>query len=91
MILLETLSLESNAVSPLAGLLILIGFILLFIIIAGIAIFATVFWILMIVDAAKRKFETDGEKIAWILILVFIGIIGAIVYYFVVKKKDKSK
>ena len=91
MILLETLSLESNAVSPLAGLLVLIGFILFFLVILGIGIAATVFWILMIVDAAKRKFETDGEKVAWILILAFIGIIGAIVYYFVVKKKDKSK
>ena len=52
-------------------------------------IFLFVFWILMIIDAAKRKFKTDGEKIAWILIIVLASYIGAIIYYFVVKRKDK--
>ena len=40
----------------------------------------------MIIDCAKRKMS-DSERITWILILVFLGIIGAVVYYFVVKRK----
>jgi hypothetical protein len=55
--------------------------------IIGLAIFLTVFWILMIIDCAKRKHLSDGERVAWILILVFLGFIGATIYYFAVKRK----
>jgi len=53
----------------------------------GLLIFLTVFWILMIVDCAKRKKLSDSERVAWILILVFLHFIGAAIYYFAVKKK----
>lgn len=56
-------------------------------IIAGISIFIFVFWISMIIDCVKRKFREDSEKIVWILVLIFTGIIGALIYYFIVKKK----
>ena len=45
----------------------------------------TVFWVLMIIDCAKRKQLTDSERIAWILVLVFLGYLGASIYYFAVK------
>jgi len=61
----------------------LIGLFLLFILAI---IFSFVFWILMIVDCAKRNMKSD-DRIVWILILVFLGIIGAVVYYFVVKRR----
>jgi uncharacterized membrane protein YqjE len=67
--------------------IIVLAFIVLLAIALG--IFSFVFWILMIVDAAQRKGLSDGERIAWILVLVFIGIIGAIIYYFAVKKGKK--
>ena len=51
------------------------------------AIASMVFWILMIIDCAKRKNLSDGERVAWILVLVFLGVIGATVYYFAVKRK----
>jgi hypothetical protein len=53
----------------------------------AVSIFALVFWILMLVDCVKRKFKDDTEKIIWILVLVFTGIIGALIYYFIVKNK----
>jgi NADH:ubiquinone oxidoreductase subunit 6 (subunit J) len=71
-------------------LLIILGVILVIAIIAA-AVFLFVFWILMLVDAVKRSFKSDGEKIAWVLIIIFLQIIGAIVYYFAVKKQDKIK
>lgn len=52
----------------------------------ALVIFAFVFWIMMIVDCAKRKFKTDSDKIVWILVIIFTQIIGALIYYFVVKK-----
>jgi len=55
----------------------------------ALAILAFVFWIFMIIDVAKRKFKDETEKIVWILVVVLAGIIGAIIYYFVVKRLDK--
>ena len=68
--------------------------ILLFIFVAmlvvAVIIFCFIFWILMIVDAAKRDFKTDGEKIAWVIIVVFLHILGALIYYFAVKRQNKK-
>lgn len=61
--------------------------IFLFILLFALVIFSFVFWILMIIDCAKRKHLSDGERIAWILVLAFLGVIGAAVYYFAVKRK----
>ena len=57
-----------------------------FLVLIGVAIFLFVFWILMIVDAAKRDFKKDSERVVWILILIFLGGLGAIIYYFAVKR-----
>lgn len=51
-------------------------------IIAGLLI---AFWIWMIVDCAKRKFNNDLEKIIWILVIVLVHWIGALVYFIVIK------
>ncbi len=51
-----------------------------------IGILFLIFWIFMIVDCAKRKFIKDGEKILWILIMIFGTWIGAIVYFFVIRQ-----
>ena len=56
----------------------------IFIFIAVVGIAATVFWIMMIVHAASHPIE---NKAIWIILMVLTGIIGAIVYYFVVKRK----
>jgi len=55
----------------------------------AIGILAFIFWIFMLVDALKRKFKTDGEKIAWVLVVIFLQILGAIIYYFVVKRESR--
>lgn len=44
-----------------------------------------VIWIWAIVDAARRDFKNDLEKIIWILVLVFGGWIGLLVYLIVIK------
>lgn len=68
-----------------------IGVIFLILLLIALAVAAFVFWIIMIIDCAKRNFKGDSEKIVWILVLIFLGIIGALIYYFVVPRNDKSK
>ncbi|MDP3970397.1 MAG: PLDc N-terminal domain-containing protein [bacterium] len=60
--------------------------ILIFIGIMGlISLVALAFVIWMIVDAAKRDFD---QKVLWILLMVFIGFIPAVIYYFMIKRKN---
>ena len=49
----------------------------------GIVIF--IFWILMIIDCAKRKFKADWEKIVWILVMLFATWIGALAYFIIIR------
>ena len=56
----------------------------LFFIIVGIA--STAFWIWMLIDAAQREFKKDNDKVIWILVIVLVGGIGALIYYFMVKR-----
>jgi hypothetical protein len=79
---------EMGSVTALSGFAILLFLIFILVIIA-LMIFFFVFWILMIVDVAKRKFKDDSEKVVWILVIVLASWIGALIYYFVVKRKDK--
>jgi hypothetical protein len=47
-----------------------------------------IIWIIMLIDLSKREFPDSNTKIIWILIMVLCGGIGAIIYYFMVKRKD---
>lgn len=71
-----------------AGVVILIVF--FWLIIIGLVVWAFVFWILMIVDCATKKFKNDTDKIVWILVIIFTHIIGALIYYFIVKRKNRK-
>ena len=55
------------------------------------AILAFVFWIMMLIDCAKRNFKNDNEKVVWIIVIALLGAIGAAIYYFAVKLPDKNK
>ena len=67
------------------------GMILLVLVIIALAILAFVFWILMLIDCAKRDFENDNEKVVWIIVIALLGVIGAAIYYFAVKLADKKE
>ncbi len=56
----------------------------------AIMIGAFVFWIVMLIDVVQRKFPKENDKIIWILVVVLAGIIGALIYYFMVKRKDRK-
>ncbi len=55
------------------GIMIIVGIIIL------------VFWIWMLIDCVKRNFRNDVEKILWVVIMIFAGWVGAIVYYIAIR------
>lgn len=51
-----------------------------------------VFWLWMLIDCLKRpddKFAIGGNnaKLIWVLVIIFTGFIGALIYYFLIKRK----
>ena len=47
------------------------------------ALAMTAFWIWMLISAAQNKGVTEGEKIAWVLVIALLHFIGALIYFFV--------
>ena len=45
------------------------------------------FWVWMLIDCLKRDFK---DKTIWVLVLIFTTVLGAILYYFMVKRKKSE-
>lgn len=60
----------------------------IFAVIAVLGIAATIFWLMMIIHAASHPIE---NRAMWIILMVITGIVGAVIYYFVVKRKSDSQ
>lgn len=54
-----------------------------FLIVMCIAVAAMAFWIWMLIDCATRESDQGNTKLAWVIIIVFANLIGALIYYFV--------
>lgn len=52
-----------------------------------IGLIATI-WVIYDVLTAQKKMP-DIEKLIWVLVAFFLGIIGAVIYYLIVKKSGK--
>ncbi len=64
------------------------GILFLIFVFFAIGILSTVFWFMMIIHAAKHNIE---NKTVWVIVIVLTGIIGALIYYFVVKREFDSQ
>jgi hypothetical protein len=53
------------------------------------ALFA--FWIWMLISAIQNKGLTDGEKVAWVLVIALLHFLGALIYFFVGHPKRKMQ
>lgn len=91
-------SAQSDAITGvfLSGIFGLFGLIwiawFMFILIFVAAIFSLIiFWIFMIVDVLKRDFEKEDEKTMWMLVVFLASWLGSIVYYVMIKSKDKKQ
>jgi hypothetical protein len=52
----------------------------LFLILGSLGLFCLVFWIWTIVDCASNEPSEGNDKLIWILVILFVGIIGSIIY-----------
>jgi uncharacterized membrane protein YphA (DoxX/SURF4 family) len=60
------------------------GFTLFF---ALFGILSVIFWVWMLIDCLqRRRFE---DKLVWVLVLLFLNVLGAILYYLLVKSKNR--
>lgn len=50
--------------------------------IVGSFIAAFVFWIVALVDAIRRQFDSDTTKIIWVCVVFFLHFLGALIYWF---------
>ncbi len=67
-----------------------LGMVLLILLCVGLGLAMFAFWIWMVVHAAQNKGLSDGEKVAWVLIIVFVHFIGALIYFLVGRPKAKE-
>lgn len=56
--------------------LLMLGFVLFFVL-------QLVMWVWMLVDCLKNESSEGNDKVIWILLMVFLGIIGSVLYYFI--------
>ena len=49
-----------------------------------------VFWLWMVVDCLKKDFKKDMDKLVWVVVLLFAHVVGAFLYYFLVKAKKRK-
>ena len=49
----------------------------------GIAIFALIFWIWVLIDCVTKESSEGNDKIVWTLIILFAPLLGALGYYFI--------
>ncbi len=57
---------------------------LLFLLVGGVlSLAAFAFWVWMLIHAITSKGLGDGEKIAWVLVIIFLPFIGSVIYFFV--------
>lgn len=46
------------------------------------ALMLGIFWVWSLVDCVTNKALDDGQRIAFILMIIFLGLIGSLVYHF---------
>jgi len=72
--------------SIIGGAFALLGFL-----IAGvIAVGCFAFWLWMLIHSITNKGLSDGEKIAWVLVIIFLPFIGSVLYFFLGRPKGRA-
>lgn len=51
-------------------------------------IFYIVFWLWMLSDIVHKKFKTRKLMLEWFFVVIFIPLIGPLLYYYIIKKKE---
>ncbi len=48
-----------------------------------------ILWIVTLIDVLTRKFINNADKTIWLMVLIFTGFLGSIIYYAAVLKHYK--
>ncbi|UCD02675.1 MAG: PLDc N-terminal domain-containing protein [Candidatus Aenigmatarchaeota archaeon] len=65
----------------------IIPLILIILAILALSLLLFIGWLWMIIDCAKREKFKSGDRVVWILLLVLLGPLGMILYYFMVMRE----
>ncbi len=68
----------------------IIGFLFLLFFVLPILMALFAFWIWMLISAIQNKGLTEGEKVAWVLVVLFLHWLGALVYFVVGHPRRKT-
>ncbi|SOD91986.1 PLDc N-terminal domain-containing protein [Spirosoma fluviale] len=58
--------------------------------ILGVLAFLLVFPIVALVDVVRSDFRGPNDKVIWVIIIVFLNLIGALLYIFIGRKQRIS-
>lgn len=67
---------------------IIVIFTLLVLLLLGLSLFT--FWIWMLIDSISNRRLTDTQRAAWALVIVVVGVLGALIYFFVGRTSQAS-
>ncbi len=82
----------TDAATSTAGAGVAIVFLVIWLLAMAVGLFLFVFWIIMIIDVFKRtNWKQESDKTLWIILVIILGYLGAIIYYFAVKRPLDSK
>ena len=56
-----------------------------------VGILVIIFWVRMLINAVTREFAGSSTKIAWVLVILFGHVLGAVIYYCAVYRKDHPR
>jgi len=51
---------------------------------------ASIFWIWMLVHAITNKQLSDADRIIWVLVVLFLHLLGALIYFFVGRTRQSA-
>jgi hypothetical protein len=60
---------------------------LAFLIMGAFSLACFAFWLWMLIHAITNKGLGDGEKIVWVIVVIFLPFLGSLIYFFVGRPK----
>ena len=60
---------------------------LVWLLMAAISLACFAFWLWMLIHAITNKGLGDGEKIVWVIVIIFVPFVGSLIYFFIGRPK----
>ena len=60
---------------------------LIYVALFGLGVLGTIFWIWMLIDCVTKESSEGNDRVVWVIIIIFTHLLGAIIYFFVRRRK----